>query len=70
MVLCSCGTPVVSGVGEGFVVTPENERRWMRRRSDFFTCAGCSRRWIFAELARELAEPSPSGAPSRSDRLR
>lgn len=59
MVFCVCGEPIISLVGDGFVVTPNEEQKWLRRRSDSLACPACARRFVFDEL-KDLAAAEAS----------
>ena len=56
MVICLCGELIINEIGEGFVVTVDDEQRWMRRRSDSFVCQGCRRTYVLNTL-RTMASP-------------
>lgn len=50
MIRCRCDRPLVSDVGEGFVITLEEERLWMRRRTDALDCPDCHTSYRFLDL--------------------
>lgn len=59
MVWCTCGEIVLASLGDGFVITIDRERRWMRRRSDFIECRNCRRRYVFSDLQELVASAGP-----------
>lgn len=63
MVWCTCGEIILAFVGEGFVITLDDERRWMRRRSDLFYCHSCGRRHALSDL-KDLALAGPASNAS------
>lgn len=56
---CICGAHLVDEVGDGYVLTPDQQRRWMRRRTDAIGCGACGRRYTIEDL-RSMVQPPPS----------
>lgn len=50
MLWCLCGQPIVNELGHDFVVTIEDTKKWLRRRSDAITCALCGQRYDLGGL--------------------
>lgn len=50
MIRCRCERPLVSDVGDGFVVTVDQERLWMRRRTDVLDCPDCHTSYRLLDL--------------------
>ena len=63
---CSCGLLIASGVGDGFVITPEGKILWMRRRSDTFSCTDCGRTYGLMELAAVSGQPILANPPEEA----
>jgi hypothetical protein len=55
---CTCGQLLLSQIGDGFVVTMDERRVWMRRKTDAFKCGACARRYELGDLA-EFAPAIP-----------
>ena len=51
---CSCGQILLSEVGDGFVVMPDQKRVWLRRKSDAVRCESCARKYQLAELQESV----------------
>ena len=61
MIWCSCGELIIDEIGDGFVITPKADRKWLRRRSDYFQCPHCERRFVFEDL-KQLTHTAPSSS--------
>jgi hypothetical protein len=59
MVECSCGQLILAEVGEGWVLTSDGNRRWMRRRSDFFQCPACGARYSLPQILALAGHEAP-----------
>lgn len=67
MISCTCEQPLASEVGEGFVVTLEEERRWMRRRTDLLVCSECGVSYRLVDL---VSLQTSTASNSEADRSR
>lgn len=59
MIACVCGHHVANEVREGFVITADERRKWMRRRADNLECPKCGRIYVLWQLI-ELATAQAS----------
>lgn len=52
---CTCGESLLLALGDGFVITPTQDKKWMRRRGDVVVCPACSARYDLDRL-KDLAQ--------------
>lgn len=55
MIWCSCGELIAEKLGDGFLVTKDDQKRWMRRRADRFPCPNCATIFDLGELTQRVS---------------
>ena len=58
MVICICGRHLIEEVGDGYVLTPDQEKKWMRRRTDAMACPACGRKYGLEDLKGLVKAPT------------
>lgn len=63
MIACVCGHHIANEVREDSVLTANDRRKWMRRRSDTLECPQCGRIYVLWQLIELAGAQESSSMP-------